>query len=309
MIDLLNSEPDIGKGDILVVGCVRNERLRLPWFLAHHRNLGVNKFLLIDNASDDGTREYLLDQSDVSVFSTNERYSESNCGVNWLNTVLNAYAIGHWTLVLDADELFIFPGFEATGLARFVDYLANEEIDAVIAPMLDMYPRGPIADTAYQEGTSLIEACPFFDGKGYTLRKVAKGGLKSLQRGGPRHRLFWQEHDRPYPSPVLTKIPLIRWKKDLALEASTHVLKNAKLAGVTGLLLHFKFLQDFVENASKEAGRQEHFAGARQYRAYADVLSDNPKLSAFWEGSVRYQNSAQLLGMGLMTVPRVYPFT
>lgn len=308
MLEPLNGEPDIENDDILVVGCVRNERLRLPWFLTHHRRLGVNKFLLIDNASDDGTIEYLLDQSDVAVFSTSERYSESNCGVKWLNTVLHAHAVGHWTLVLDADELFTFPGFETTGLARFVAYLSQDGIEAVVAPMLDMYPEEPIAETSYRAGESLIEACPFFDVKGYTLANIAKGGLKVLHRGGPRHRIFWQGYDRAYPSPVLTKIPLIRWRKDFMLEASTHILRNAKLAGVTGLLLHFKFLQDFVENACKEAERQEHFAGARQYSAYASVLSANPKLSALWEGSVRYQHSTQLLDMGLMVAPEMYPF-
>ena len=32
----------------------------LPHFLAHYRGLGVGCFVMVDNLSDDGTREYLL---------------------------------------------------------------------------------------------------------------------------------------------------------------------------------------------------------------------------------------------------------
>ena len=308
MLRPINGEPDIATDDLLVVGCVRNERLRLPWFLTHHRNLGVEKFLLIDNHSDDGTVDFLLGQPDVLVFHTAERYSESNCGVSWLNDVLQTYATGHWVLVLDADELFIFPGFETVGLRQFVEHLDTNGCDAVAAPMLDMYSRNPLAETGYRSGTSMIEACPYFDGEGYEFYRPFPGGPKLLHRGGPRHRLFWQDYDRSFPSPVLAKIPLIKWKIAFSLEASTHVLKGANLADTTGLLLHFKFFQDFMPNARREAERKEHFRDARQYTAYDDVLSSAPEISAHWEGSIRLEGSAQLLGLGFMSVSDDYPF-
>src|SRR5262249_15628935 len=46
--------------DIVVVIAVRNERLRLPYLLEHHRRLGATRFLVIDNGSDDGSVELLL---------------------------------------------------------------------------------------------------------------------------------------------------------------------------------------------------------------------------------------------------------
>ena len=95
MPKLLSETPAIQTDDILVVGCFRNERLRLPWFLTHHRRMGVKWFLLIDNNSDDGSREFLNQQEDVCLFHTSERYSESKCGVTWLNAVLNEFALGH----------------------------------------------------------------------------------------------------------------------------------------------------------------------------------------------------------------------
>ncbi|WP_338092764.1 glycosyltransferase family 2 protein [Roseovarius indicus] len=34
--------------------------LRLPWLLDHYWQLGVERFLLVDNGSDDGSRVYCL---------------------------------------------------------------------------------------------------------------------------------------------------------------------------------------------------------------------------------------------------------
>lgn len=308
MPELLSKSPVIGPDERLVVGCLRNERLRLPDFLAHHRCLGVHRFLLIDNDSDDGSVEFMEQQEDVCLFHTSKRYSDSECGVTWLNAVLAEYAAGHWVLVLDIDELFIFPGFENTRLDAFTNYISGLGSNAVFAPMLDMYSDRPFGETNYRAGTSLIKAAPYFDGDGYQLSgpQAALPGLP--MRGGPRHRLFWQKFNRAYPSPVLAKIPLIKWQQDFSLEASTHVLQGGKIAATTGMLLHFKLLQDFAQNAAQEATRKEHFRDARQYAAYHEVLSSASDLSAYCEKSLLFESSAQLLRLGLMRAAPDYPY-
>jgi len=295
--------PDLPGDAILVVSCVRDERLRLPWFLQHHRNLGVDHFIIIDNDSSDGTRDYLQAQDDVSVFHTSESYAQSDCGIRWVNALLNAYAIGHWTLVLDADELFIYPDYEVLDLRRLTAYLEVSGAEAMRAPLLDMYAKPAIADTNYVAGASFLEACPYFDCDALSYIRSDGAG----RRAGPRHRLFWQDRQRSHPSPFLVKIPLMKWRGGLALEASTHVLRNARLAQATGMLLHFKLLHDFAGRVRLEADRKEHFADARQYAAYAEVISTNPALSAYYEGSLRYEDSRQLVRLGLMTVPPDYP--
>ena len=55
-----NNNFDIGPSEIIAFGCFRNEKLRLPYLLEYHKNLGVNRFFIIDNASTDGTVDYLL---------------------------------------------------------------------------------------------------------------------------------------------------------------------------------------------------------------------------------------------------------
>ncbi|MEO0342340.1 MAG: glycosyltransferase family 2 protein [Pseudomonadota bacterium] len=306
-LECIKDGPNISSNAIILVACVRNETLRLPDFLAHHRKLGVSCFFIIDNGSNDGTTEFLRAQDDVQLYYTTEPYSQSGCGIDWLNAVIAEVAIGHWTLVLDADELFVFPGYENTTLAEFLDWAARDGADAIAAPMLDMYPQGAIGGIGYQPGASLLETCPWFDSTGYSYHQI-NPDLEVIHRGGPRKRLFWDGYDRDYPSPVLFKIPLIKWQQSFALTASTHELKCAKLAEATGLLLHFKFLQDFKENAEAETQRAEHFMGARQYVAYNAILTENTCLTAFNENSKRFTDTRQLAELNLMSVPANYPF-
>ena len=46
----------IAPGDILAFVTLRNERVRLPYFLEYYRRIGVGHFLIVDNGSDDGSR-------------------------------------------------------------------------------------------------------------------------------------------------------------------------------------------------------------------------------------------------------------
>lgn len=89
----------IGASDILLLSTVRNERIRLSYFLRYYRDLGVDHFLFVDNDSDDGTREYLAEQEDCSVWTTKASYKASHFGVDWLGA--SATPLLPWPLVPD----------------------------------------------------------------------------------------------------------------------------------------------------------------------------------------------------------------
>ena len=48
--------------DFPLIFVIHNGRRFLPSFLKHYRSLGVTRFLCVDDASTDGTKEYLLDE-------------------------------------------------------------------------------------------------------------------------------------------------------------------------------------------------------------------------------------------------------
>jgi hypothetical protein len=72
------------------------------------------------------------------------------------------------------------------------------------------------------------------------------------------------------------------------------------VAPETGVLLHFKFLQDFHEKAVQESTRGEYFGGASEYRRYCDKLQSNPNLSFMYEGSTKLESTEQLVALALM---------
>ena len=72
----------------ILFSTVRNEAVRLPFFLDHYRKLGVVHFLIVDNGSDDGTLELLRQSEDVSIWQTTASYKRARFGVDWLNGLL-----------------------------------------------------------------------------------------------------------------------------------------------------------------------------------------------------------------------------
>ena len=59
---VVNRTKAIKPEQILLFSTLRNERVRLPFFLRYYRSLGISHFLIVDNNSDDGSREYLAAQ-------------------------------------------------------------------------------------------------------------------------------------------------------------------------------------------------------------------------------------------------------
>jgi len=281
---------NINNDEILAFSTIRNEILRLPWFLQFYRNLGISRFFIVDNGSADGSTEYLLSQNNVHLFYTTESYADANVGMNWMNSLLVTYAPGKWTLTIDADELFIFPGFENVSLKRLVEFLDNYGYDSLRAPLIDMYSAKSIKDTDYQSGTDFLATCPYFDSEAMT----------SDFRDGPRKRLFWNNTERDANPPVLLKFPLVKWQKDRFFKASTHVIEDVNVANISGVLLHFKMFSDFFEKVTVAVEEGEHWQGAGQYAVYLAGIQKNPVISPYYDGSVRFENSDQLVEMGLM---------
>lgn len=283
---------------------VRNERLRLPAVLAHHRRLGVERFLVVDDRSTDGTSEFLSGQPDVTVVEPQGSYRDARSGVEWINAILDAHADGRWTLVVDADELFVYPGCESIGLRALCDHLEARGAQGALALMIDMYGPGPIRDTRYVSGGSLLEAAPFFDPGPY--QAVQGGPFPHVQAfGGPRARSFDFSPYQPRP-PVLTKTPLIRWSRGTRFELSTHALTPIPMAPVMFGLLHFKFLADFAERVAAAVREGQHYGGSQEYRAYQAALEQRPALALRDARSIRYRDSRQLVEQALMHVDASY---
>ncbi|MCM2561868.1 glycosyltransferase family 2 protein [Lutimaribacter sp. EGI FJ00015] len=302
---VINRTAQIKPGDILLFSTQRNEVTRLPYFLKYYRDIGVNHFVIVDNDSDDGSLDYLVDQPDVSVWYTRHSYKRSRFGVDWLNWLQRKYGHEHWTLVVDPDEFLVYPFCDTRPLRALTDWLDASSIKSFSAMLLDMYPKGPIDEQPYRAGQDPLEIASWFDAGNYTISRNHRFGNLWIQ-GGPRARVFFP--DMPESAPALNKIPLVKWDRRYAYVSSTHMLLPRGLNLVydewggekaSGVLLHTKFLDTFTVKAAEELTRKQHYAASVEYKAYAAALQDNPDLWCKW--SEKYINWRQLEILGLMS--------
>jgi hypothetical protein len=295
----------IAPGDVLAFSTLRNERLRLPYFLKYYRAMGITHFLMVDNGSDDGSSAYLEAQPDVSLWSTTASYKAARFGVDWLNWLAARHGHDHWALTVDVDEFFVYPFCDTRPIQALTDWLDTSGMRAFGAMLLDMYPKGPLAEHPYAEGQDPFEIAAWFDSGNYTVSRNARMGNLWIQ-GGPRARMFFA--DTPGQAPALNKIPLVRWDRRFAYVSSTHALLPRGLNLVydelggekaSGCLLHAKFLDTLGAKAAEELQRRQHYADSREYRAYARELKDSPDLWCKW--SEKFINWRQLEILGLMS--------
>jgi hypothetical protein len=295
----------IGSEDILLFSTLRNEKVRLPFFLRYYRDLGVNHFFIVDNGSTDGGREFLADQPDVSLWSTTNSYKKSRFGADWLNWLQMRYAHGHWALTVDPDEFFVYPFCDTRSIRALTDWLDASSIKAFPAMLLDMYPKGPLDAQPYREGQDPFEIAQYFDSGNYVFQRNSRYGNLWIQ-GGPRMRTFFA--NAPKKAPALNKIPLVKWHRSYAYVSSTHMLLPRGLNQVydewggekaSGVLLHAKFLDTFAAKAEEEMARGQHYAASAEYKAYKAGLEAQPDLWCKW--SEKYINWRQLEILGLMS--------
>jgi hypothetical protein len=290
---------------IVLLSTLRNERVRLPYFLRYYRDLGVDHFLIVDNNSDDGSREYLEKQKDVSLWTAKGSYKRSHFGVDWLNHLQRRHCDGHWCLTVDVDEFLIYPFCETRPLRALTDWLDASAIRSFSAMLLDMYPKGPVNAQPYAEDQDPFEIAQYFDSGNYAIKRNTWQGNLWIQ-GGPRARVFFA--DAPADAPALNKTPLVKWHRSYAYESSTHMLLPRGLNLVydqsggekaSGCLLHAKFLDTFSVKAAEEMERRQHYANSAEYKAYAEGLAAQPDFWCKW--SEKYINWRQLEILGLMS--------
>jgi len=262
----------------MVVG---NDMLRLESVLKHHRQLGVGRFFVVDRGSTDGTLDHLAAAPDVHVFS-----ATGDVGMTAINALLDKYGDGHWSLTIDADELFIYPHYEELELRLFCRYLDHVKAQAVPCVSIDMYAASPIRDSVHRPGAPLPGTCGYFDAAPYDMIRTPDCPYFEIH-GGLRRRAFGEKPI--HQSPVLSRVPLVRWKSGMRYLRGTGNMTPVTLANILGALLRFEFLSDFADRP--EDGMA--LGGGLSTNLYSDA-------------SVRFENSAQLVELGLMKTSKAY---
>jgi hypothetical protein len=250
-------------------------------------------------------------------------YVEARYGVAWSNVLLDEFGTGRWCLTLDADEQFVYPGCETSGLRRPAQFLVDEGARGVFAFHLDMYGGAAVADAVYRPGTPFVDTCPFLDPD---YRWVDRRGIPPMDLlGGPRLRCFHPEFLAPgfvhtqirrcrrlgarvlgrpiFRAIHLPRIPLIRWAPGTRYLTS-HEPNELELSAVTGALLHFKFFADFHQRVGRGGEPPTRDADTRNlgngHGALPPASGGQSDVSLSDASTVRYESTAQLVSLGLL---------
>ena len=281
----------------IVVLCVKNDRSRIEMLVKHYRKLGIERFAIIDNASDDGTFEWLLEQDDIDVYRTADPYS-SFVKEAWINRVVSMYGFCRWYLLTDSDELVKYVGMETHPITDVVSFAEHNGYDRLEALTLDMYSAKGLYAPIDENSTIEDEYC-WMDTDSYE-EGPKQVGAETVQRltGGPRKR-------KMNASPTLMKYPLVFFKPG-TLSANAHFpfpYKELNEVPCVLAIMHYKFLPEDQKEYMRRATASSGFGlGGGYYRSY--IQNINKPETFMYEGSRKYVDSQSLVGLPyIQTIP------
>lgn len=300
-LTIVKTDLTLKRGTHVVVMVVRNEFSRIPYFLCYYRKMGFKHFLIIDNLSDDGTRELLSSEDGVTLYYTSSSYKESRYGNDWINYVLSRHCHNKWILYVDADELLVYPNEERATIDVLTDYLTRCGIEKLDCLMIDMYSDKNADDNICEPGKNPLEVCDLFDTTGYVKYFEAATNTCWI-KGGVRGRIFFAKDLSM--GPALNKIPLVRWRRGYVFLKSAHQLWPFRLNSdaasangkISGALMHFKFISASSVNLVDPQILKQHTS---EYNTYINVAY---KGSFLMKGNTyRFSSSCDFIASGLIS--------
>ena len=288
--------PD-GRAPIVLV-VLRDEMDIIGDFLRHYRAGGIERFVVLDNNSTDGTFEYLRKQPDVDLYWTGADFTTLRKQA-WIGLLIDIYGTDNWFIYADADEHIVFDGMEnGRSFSDLAEVMDKTGIRRVRGGLVDMYSDQPILRARYRRGEALVENCPFFDGAGYSEYVLVP---LIAREGGPRQRLFGCSSVEFRPQ--LTKYPMFRLDPG-ELFVNPHFLwpydKNFASDCFLGIL-HFKFLPNFPKKMDRAIEEANYWKNSFEYQRYKSALSGRGDLTFMGGHTEFYQGPASLVRCNLIS--------
>ena len=272
---------EILPNDIILICVEKNDLIKLKKFIKHHRNIGINKFIILDNNSTDGSFEWLLKQKDVILLKTKDKYSSIN-RVAWINRIIAHYGDNRWYIVLDSDELLIYNDCENKKIQDVIKYCKKNNIIRARSLMIDMYAKKEYYNNGNIE--NYYNECIYFDTNTYYQKQ--REDFINIS-GGMRERIFNMV-------PCLTKYPLFYFRKN-DIHCSSHFLYPYKenFSSCILTLLHYKFLPGEIEKYRKIVKEENYYKGSWAYKKYLNIM-EKESLNFIYKNSNKYKNSNSL---------------
>lgn len=292
-IQPLREIKSLAPADVPLVFVTHNDTALLGAFIQHYRQLGVTRFICVEDVSTDGTREALLSEPDVDVWTSPIRYGQARRGRNWRERLFSIYGFGRWYVNVDSDEFLVYDDCFKRSLPSLFNALETRGLKRMAAPMLDMYPK--LSEVA--EGSLSVDRpwqfSRYFDGDSY-LPTLTKRGISI--KGGPRGRKFSEGNE-------LIKYPVIFWDEACFFGSSPHqpLPYGRNLPSIWGAILHFKFYTNYKAKITEAVEGRQHYNASEHYQKMMDILDREGEIDFSYDHSIRYDGPQQLIDRGFMT--------
>ena len=277
----LDTDPD----DVIAIVLVRDGAYYLDAFLDHYRAIGIRHFAVIDNGSTDGTIDRLRAEPGVVI-------DQSTLPLAEYEDLLRAhpaqtYGADRWCLYVDMDEMLDFPGRTTHGIAALTGYMRARGQTAMVAQMLEMFPKAPLSQVADMPFDAVLRQFLYFDistldRHDYHSDAIPFSALLKDNAvtnpdipflfGGVRGKVFGE-------ACCLTKHPLIFNGPQVTPAPHPHLSMGVVCSDMTVVLKHYKFAGNALarDAATLRSGAVDHGEDA----ARARVMRGSPDVSLF----------------------------
>ncbi|WP_299131778.1 glycosyltransferase family 2 protein [uncultured Amaricoccus sp.] len=309
----IRRDPTGGARGLGLCAVVHDEMFFLPEFLRHYRALGVARFIFLDDASTDGTAEFLGDQPDCVLVGSPYRYFDKVEGARaiyaWRQALLDGFCRDQWAIFADADEFLALPA--GVGVADVIARLTAAGSDSVWGVMVDLYP-----ERITPAGPFRVDGDWFFDARPHLYARPGWKKPMTLYRGS-RARLLAEHRISERKGALraaalrlglggflkvnnLAKAPLVRWTAGHRFDGSHRVVPPPTVGDILAIM-HFKFAGDLGRKVAYALDTKGYEGGSRQYQLMGELLArmEAEGRDFLGRGSRRLTSPADLYAAGV----------
>jgi hypothetical protein len=289
---------DVTQGDVVLIALVRDGSYYLDAFFDYYRAMGIQHFVFFDNGSTDDTIARIKAQPGTIIDQSPLPLADFEDLIRAYPA--NTYGADRWCLYVDMDEMLDFEGRTTHGIHALTSYMEAQGHTAMVAQMLEMFPKTSLASAAHLPFADALEAFVYFDIStvqrfDYHSPEIEFSALLEGNQttnpaiqfcfGGVRGKVFGE-------ACCLTKHPLFFNGPQVTPAPHPHLSMGVTCSDVMAVIKHYKFANDLTarDAATLESGAVDHGEDA----ARAEVMRQAEDLSLFSLDARRW-NRVELL--------------